>query len=89
MKKIKIYERTVTERTGFRKHPYKEVHQFVIEHDDKVYKNDYVDVNNKKLRIPFQVTLETRNKKDLKKYVDNLGYTKADKQKKEILKKFL
>lgn len=90
MKKVKIYQRTVKERTGFKKYPFKEVTQCVIIHDNKVYKSSSsVDMDNKRLRIPFDMVLETRSKKELKKYYDRLGRTESDKFKKSVLKKLI
>ena len=39
MKTIKIYKRNVTVRIGYKKYPYKEVTEYIIVYDGKVYSN--------------------------------------------------
>ena len=90
MKKITIYERTIKERTSFKKYPFKEVNQVIIIYDgEKIKNNHYEDETNKRLRIKFIKTLETRKKEDLKNYIERLPRTASGKFKKEELTKIL
>lgn len=90
MKTVRIYERTVKERTRFKNYRFKDVTQCVIVHDNKVHKSDSsVDMENKKLRVPFRKVLETRSKKELEAYCNRLGKSESDKFKKSILKKLI
>lgn len=85
MKTLKIYSRTVMEKTGFRKYPYKEVKQVVINYDGKTYSNCTEKVDNPRLKIKFEIELETRNKGVLENYLNNLGRSEADKFTKKTL----
>lgn len=90
MKKITIYERTIKERTGFKKYPFREVNQvIIIYNNEKIKNNHYEDETNERLKVKFIKTFETRKKEDLKKYVENLPRTASGKFKKEELTKIL
>ena len=79
MKTLTIYQRTVLERTQYRKWRYKQVEEVIISYDSKEYKNCYTDLNNQKLKIKFNKVFESRSKKELDKYLSKLGKTESDK----------
>lgn len=90
MKTLTIYKRDVMERTGFRKYPYKQVTQVIINYDGKDYKNNhYEDVNNPRLKVYFRTVLETRSPKVVNEYIDRLGRTESDKFIKETINKII
>ena len=89
MKTITIYKRTILERTGFKKWPYKEVDQFSIIYEGKERKNHDQTIDNKRLQKPFNIILNTRKKEELKKYYNRLGWSEVDKWQKSILKEIL
>lgn len=90
MKKITIYERTIKERTGFKKYPFKAVDQVIIIYEgEKIKNNHYEDETNERLKVKFIKKFETRKKEDLKKYIENLPRTASGKFKKEELTKIL
>ena len=78
MKTIKIYKRTVLERTGFKKYPYKEVEQVTIILDGKAQSNHNEDINNPRLKVKFDLVLNTRKKADLESYINGLGRTESN-----------
>ena len=86
MKTLRVYKRTILERTGFKKYPYKQVDQITITYDDRIAGNHFEDINNPRLKIKFELVLETRNKKVLEKYINSLGQTESDKWQKSIFK---
>ena len=79
MKTITIYSRKVLERTGYRQYPYKEVKQVTIIYDGKEYKNHTEKLDNPRLKIKFNVELQTRSKKVLEGYINSLSRTNTDK----------
>lgn len=79
MKEIKIYTRTVLERTGYRKYPYKESKQVTICYAGQTHSNHSQNVDNPKLKVPFAVVLDTRSSKELSAFLDSLGRSDADK----------
>lgn len=79
MKTLSIYQRTVLERTQYRKCRYKQVEEVIISYNGKEYKNCYTDLNNPKLKIKFNKVFESRSKKELEKYLSKLGKTESDK----------
>lgn len=85
MKTIKIYKRTILEKTGYKKHPYKEVEQVTIFFDGKAQSNHNEDINNPRLKVKFDLVFNTRKKADLKNYIDGLGRTKSHLWQKVIL----
>lgn len=89
MKTLRIYKRSILERTGFRKYPYKEVTQISIFYDGKEYANHYEEIDNKRLKIKFNKVLETRSAKAVNEYVSKLGRSDSDKFIKEELNKIL
>ena len=90
MKKITIYERTIKEKTGFKKYPFREVDQVIIIYNNGEIKNNhYESETNERLKIKFKKTFETRKKEDLKKFIENLPRTASGKFKKEELTKIL
>lgn len=89
MKTIKIYERVVTERTGYKKVPFKAVRQVTITQGDKIAENHYEDINNQKLKVKFTKTFETRSQKAVKDYISKLGRTDVEKWIKCILEQAL
>lgn len=89
MKTLTIYKRTILERTGFRKYPFKEVTQISIFYDGKEYANHYEEIDNQRLKIKFNKVLETRSANVVNEYVAKLGRSDADKFIKEKLNKIL
>lgn len=89
MKTITIYERTILERTGYRKYPYKEVTQISIFYDNKEYKNHYERIDNSRLKIPFKKVFETNIKSSVKHYVGELGRKEHELFEKDIINKIL
>lgn len=89
MKQIIIYSRKVMQRTGFRQYPYKEVKQVSIIYDGEEIKNHSEKLDNPRLKIKFNVELQTRSKKALQGYINSLRRTDADKWIKEELAKIL
>ena len=85
MKTITIYSRKVLERTGFRQYPYKEVKQVSIIYDGEEIKNHSEKIDNARLKIKFNVELQTRSKKALETYINKLSRTNTDKWIKEQL----
>ena len=79
MKTITIQSRKVLERTGYRQHPYKEVKQVAIFYDGNEYSNCSEKVDNPRLRIKFNIELQTRSKSDLEAYINKLGRSDTDK----------
>lgn len=89
MKTITIYTRKVLQRTGFRQYPYKEVKQVSIIYEGNEYKNHSEKIDNARLKVKFNVELQTRSKKVLEAYINNLSRTNTDKWIKEELLKLL
>ena len=85
MKTLKIYKRTILVRTGFKKYPYKSETQYTLIYNGEEFKNHYEDINNKRLKIPFEKVLETRKTADVVSFVDKLGRTESDKFIKKII----
>lgn len=79
MKTLSIYTRNVLERTGYRKHPYKEVKQVIIKYNGLHYSNCEEELDNPRLKIKFNLDLKTRSLKKVKEYLKSLGMTDADK----------
>ena len=79
MKTLSIYTRKVSERTGYIKHPYKEVKQVIIKYDGMSYSNCSEELDNPRLKIKFNQELKTRSLKKIKEYLKGLGMTDADK----------
>lgn len=79
MKKIEIWERTILERTGFKKYPFKEVTQYIICYNGEKLQNGHIeDYNDKNLKVPFKCVLSTRNKDNLFAFYRTLRRTNAD-----------
>lgn len=89
MKTITIYERTILERTVYRKYPYKEVTQISIFYDNKEYKNHGEKIDNLRLKIPFKKVFETNIKASVNHYVGELGRKEYELFEKETLNKIL
>ena len=89
MKQIIIYSRKVMQRTGFRQYPYKEVKQVSIVYGGEEIKNHWEKIDNKRLKVKFNVELQTRSKKALQGYINSLRRTDVDKWIKEELTKIL
>lgn len=85
MKQITIYTRKVLQRTGFRAYPYKEAKQVSIIYGGKLYENHSEKIDNPRLKIKFNVDLQTRSKKTLQGYINSLSRTNTDKWIKEQL----
>lgn len=89
MKTIKIYKRTITEKTGYSKFPYKQVEQITILYNNIKTSNHYENIDNPRLKVKFELILNTRKKSDLKGFIDRLGRSDNDKWQKQILSKIL
>lgn len=89
MKTILIYKRSILERTGFKKWPYREVDQITILYKGEEIKNHYESINNPRLKIKFQEVLKTRSKKALENYINKLSNRDVDKWQKSVLKEIL
>ena len=89
MKQITIYTRKVLQRTGFRAYPYKEVKQVSIIYDGKLYENHGEKVDNPRLKVKFNVELQTRSKKALETYINKLSRTNTDKWIRDQLNKIM
>lgn len=78
MKQITILYRSVLERTGYRKYPYKEIKQYiVIEGKEECYNGYRVKITNR-LKVPFETILQTRSKKELTKLINTLSTRQYD-----------
>lgn len=90
MKRITILGRTILERTGYKKYPYKQVEQYTILYNNKIINiNHDVDYKNEKLKIAFNKILETSRKNDLDNFIKKLGRSENEKQLKNELLKIL
>ncbi len=89
MKTIKIYKRNVTVRIGYKKYPYKEVTEYIIVYDGKVYSNCLSELSNTGLKVKFECVFETRTFDRLKEFRMVLGYSEADKWLKAKLDKII
>lgn len=90
MKTITIYKREVLKKTGFRKYPFRQVTEVIINYDGKEFKNDHwEDIANPRLKIKFTKALETRSIKNLNKYVSRLGRSDSDKFEKATINRIL
>lgn len=85
MKTLRIYKRTILEITGFKKYPFKEAEQITIIYDGKKISNHYEDINNPRLKIKFELVLDTRKKQVVKEFYKKLGRSDTDKFVKSIL----
>ena len=79
MKQITIYTRKVLQRTGFKQYPYKESKQVSIIYNGNEYKNHSEKIDNSRLKVKFNVELQSRSKKALQGYINSLSRTNADK----------
>lgn len=89
MKTITIYTRKVLQRTGFRAYPYKEVKQVSIVYDGEEIKNHGEKIDNARLKVKFNVELQTRSKKELETYINGLSRTNTDKWIRDQLNKIM
>ena len=89
MKNIIIYSRKILERTGLKQYPYKEVKQVSIIYNGNEYKNHCEKIDNARLKVKFNVELQTRSKKALQGYINSLSRTNTDKWIKEQLNKIM
>lgn len=85
MKTIKIYKRTILERTGYRAHHYKNVEQVSIFYDGKEHRNHSEYIENSRLRVRFVEVLNTRSPKKLKEYYSKLGRSFSDQFEKRVI----
>lgn len=72
MKKITIFERSVLERTRFKKWRYKEITQYTILFDNKIIQNHDININNKNLKVKFSKILETSKKNELIAFYESI-----------------
>lgn len=87
MKRIRIYERYVTERTIYKKYRYKEVKQYIIYYDNERFDNNDFELDSKRIRVPFKEVLNTRKKSELIDYINTLGRSDVDTEMKILLNK--
>lgn len=85
MKQVKIYSRTILEKTGFKKFPYKEVKQISLFIGEKEIKNHFEEIENPRLKKPFELILKTTSKNKINKFIEKLSQTNDDKWLKEKL----
>lgn len=85
MKEVKVFKRTILERTGFRKYPYREVTQITVIYGGKKFASNHSEsIDNKRLKKPFELTMKTRSLKVVKNIADMKGcYSTEDKYMKE------
>ena len=84
MKTMEVWSRTILERTGFKKYPYKKVTQYILTYNGAEVRNGhYEDYNNKRLKKRFNCVLSTRNKERVKNFYTSLTNKEADKWLKE------
>lgn len=89
MRTLTIYKRTVLERTRYKKYRYKECEQTTIIFGGKVYRNHDVDMDNPRLKVKFDVVLETNNEETVERYIESLGNSMNDKWEKGVLRQIL
>ena len=78
MKTIKIEERKILARTNWRDWRYCEVIQYRVSLGGKIVYCDLDEKEQKRAKIPFRTTLETRKKDDLNHYLDAKGNRSND-----------
>lgn len=87
MKRVEIYKREVLERAGCKKHPYKNVAQYIVFYDKREYRiNHSIHLNNNKIKIKFLKVFDSRKKEELNDFVKNLKRTEEDLKLKEFIK---
>lgn len=79
MQQLTIYTREILKRTGYKKYPYKKVKEVIINYDGFSYSNCLEELDNPRLKIKFVESLKTSDLEEVKKYVNSLGRTDADK----------
>lgn len=79
MQQLTIYTREILKRTGYKKYPYKKVKEVIINYDGFSYSNCLEELDNPKLKIKFVESLKTSDLEEVKKYLNSLGRTDADK----------
>lgn len=89
MKNIQIFKRQVLERTGLKRHPYKESIQITILYDGRTIENHLEDIHNPRLKIKFNQVLNTRSAKELDAFAKTLSRTDADKWLKQQIEQIL
>lgn len=89
MRTLTIYKRTILERTRYKSHRYKECEQTTIIFGGETYRNHDVDLDNPRLKVKFEIVLETNNEESVERYIESLGKSNNDKWEKEVLKQIL
>lgn len=79
MQQLTIYTRKILKRTGYKKYPYKKVKEVIINYDGFSYSNCLEELDNPRLKIKFVESFKTSDLEEVKKYVNSLGRTDADK----------
>ena len=77
MNTLTIYKRTILERTGFKKYPYKEVEQISIFYNGKEIKNHDEKIDNPRLKVKFEKIFESRNEKEFESFINIKGWSKT------------
>lgn len=85
MKTIKIYKRSILQRTRFKEHRYINITQVNIFYDGMEYKNHSEEIGNSRLRVRFDEVLNTRSPKKLKEYYSKLGRSFSDQFEKRVI----
>lgn len=86
MKKLIIFKRTVSVRTGFRKYPFKDATEYIVVYGkEKIWTNTNKKLNDPRLRVKFDKVFESQSQSKTKEYITKLSACFADKQLKAAL----
>ena len=71
MKQLIVYHREVTERTGFKKYPFKKIDQYYVVYGGQEYAtiNNAPSPSRDRLRVKYEIVLNTRNKADIERFL--------------------
>lgn len=80
MKTLKIYSRIISEKSNLGRF-YNKVTQYIVVYDGNEFKNEHsMELNNPRLRVPFNLLLKTQNKTVIKEFASKLSkYSNSDK----------
>lgn len=80
MKNLKIWARKLTERTGFKRHPFKDKIEIVVCYDNVWILHDTQHLpSDPSIRIPFKLAIDTDSEERVKAMISHLGRTEAEK----------
>ena len=81
MKKLTIYKRTISVRTGFRKYPFKDEIEYILFYGgEKVWSNTNKDIDDPRLRVKFDKVFESQSRSKANEFIKTLSKCFADKQ---------